>query len=261
MRAFRRVLRPSVRLDLLATSRQGERTQRNHLGRAATCRRPFALLPRPLQGNLPLVVASRFRNRATSVHAAPATRLILADIEEEPTAGRACLDPQHPVRHQQRNRRFDDSETQQRFASLFRADLTFYPNLLGWERSRDHQAGCPSGLGKVGAEFPKVRAAGRMAREPYLENPLQQRPQFSQSRQFPAWRPASEAQAVCSGQQTRSFAEANGIGELAEIIVRLGCGPVSYRVDEVEGGMAACQFELMLLSQGHCQILSPSKVI
>src|ERR1700733_9500810 len=60
IRSFRRALLPSVRFDLLATSRQG---QRNDLGRAAWSRRRLVLLPRPLQGNLALVVASRFRNR------------------------------------------------------------------------------------------------------------------------------------------------------------------------------------------------------
>jgi hypothetical protein len=50
--------------------------------------------------------------------------------------------------------------------------------------SRHHQPGCASGFGKVGAEFPEVHVARRLAGEPHLEDPFQQSAKLSQSRQF-----------------------------------------------------------------------------
>jgi hypothetical protein len=74
------------------------------------------------------VVAPRLGYGAARVHAAPAARAILADIEEKPTTGRARLNPQHRIRYQQRSRRFHDPQTQERIAGVLRSNLPFQEN-------------------------------------------------------------------------------------------------------------------------------------
>jgi hypothetical protein len=100
-----------------------------------------------------------------------------------------------------------------------------------------------------------------LAGEPHLEDPFQQSAELSQSRQFNAWGPLSEAQIVRSSQETGGFTEANCIREVTEVVVCLGCGPVVHGVDEVEGRMPCYQFELMPPALGHARSLSPAKVV
>jgi hypothetical protein len=127
--------------------------------------------------------------------------------------------------------------------------------------SRYHEPGCSRGLGKLSAESSKVHVAGRLAREPHLEDPFQQSAKLSQSRQFNMWSPPSEAQVVPSTQETGRFTEANCVSEFTEVVVWLGYGPVVHGVDEVESRVPAYQFELMPPDLSHPKSLSPAKAI
>jgi hypothetical protein len=100
-----------------------------------------------------------------------------------------------------------------------------------------------------------------LAREPHLEDPFQQSAKLSQSCQFNACGPLSEAQIVRSSQQTSRFTEANCIGEFTEVVVWLGYVPVVHCIDEVEGRMTAYQFEVMPPDLSHSKSLSPAKAI
>jgi hypothetical protein len=206
------------------------------------------------------VVAARLRNGATGVHAAPAARPVLAGIEKEPSASRAGLDPPHRIRHEQPSRCFHDSETQECNTSLFRSDLTCHQNLRG-STIRYHEPACASGFGKVSAEFPEIHVVRRLAREPRLEDPFQQSSKLSESRQFKAWDPLSGEQIVGSSQEAGRFPKANCIGEFTEVVVWLGHVPVVDGIDEVEGRVAAYQFEGMPPDLSHSQSVSPAKAI
>jgi hypothetical protein len=146
--------------------------------------------------------------------------------------------------------------------SVFRSDLTYHRNLRGSSSSsRYHEPGCASGFGKLSAEFPEVHVAGRLAREPHLEDPFQQSAKLSQSRQFNACGLLSEAQIVRLSQETGRFTEANCIGEFNEVVAWRGYVPVVDGVDEVEGRMPAYQFEVMPPNLSHFKSLSPAKAI